>query len=378
VRALRVHHLGDRTIDPSTAQGQVAYLHSCRMSGALRAIVLDELVRAGETSAPLPKRRTPQGAWQAFAADLATNLAVLDAGQVLVVSVRGSGADRYLTRRSTQRYVQLAVDDDGGARVEAVSNAYLSRGDRLSERSIARLGELGWHPPTHDPGAEETDPQGSPNFFVDVAPPVSWTEVADLAVTTLQDVYGVARPGFLQYASFDRDGNRIVLPTLGIDPEPPAPGIDADLLAEAAPDPRSPAELLGAVEDTLRPLLADGGLVTDEDGDIVVGWAGGRLFVRVLEDAPVVRLLSFALTDVEATPALLEVCNEISLHYPFLKAVYVDDSVVLIVDVPGTAFVGWQLVEAIARLGSAAEEIDDELEHQFGIPTLPPGTGGYL
>ena len=33
--------------------------------------------------------------------------------------------------------------------------------------------------------------------------------------------------------------------------------------------PRSPAELRAAVEDALRPLLANGGLVTDEDGRVV-------------------------------------------------------------------------------------------------------------
>jgi len=380
VRVLRAHKLGDRTIDVSTVRGQNAYLHTCRNSNPLRTIVLDQLVHTGETSLPLPKRRRTTPAWATFERDLAVNLAALDAGQVVVVSVRGSGTERSQARRSSQRYVQLALDDDGGVRVEAVSNAYLTGSERLTERAVARLGELGWHAPTHAPdaGAHDIDLQGSPNYFVDVPPPVHWLDVATFASTALRDVYGATHPGFLQYSSFDRDGNRIVLPTLGIEPEPPAPGIDADHIAEDQPEPRSPAELLAAVEDTLRPLLSDGGFVTDEDGDIVIGWGSVRLFVRVLDDAPIVRVLAFALADIEPSPALLDSINEINLHYPFLKAVCVDDTVVLSVDVPGTPFVGWHLVEAIARLGTAADEVDDELEHQFGIPTLPPGTGGYL
>lgn len=383
VDALWVRHLGDRTIDVSTADGQTAYLHTCRNQAHLRAVVLAQLVHLGENPARVLKRRAVAGAggeWGEFAEHLAGALAVLEAGQCLVVSVRASGDGRPVTRTGSQRYVQVAVDRDGAARAEAVSNAYLNRHDRLTDDAVARLATLGWHAPTHAPDDPdgERDEHGSANHFVDLAAPVPWTRVADLAATTLRDVYGVARPGFLQYSSFDHDGNRILLPTLGLTPEPPAPGIDPDRIEEELPDPRSPGELQDAVETTLRPLLSDGGLVTDEDGDIVIGWGGARLYVRVLEDAPIVRVLTFVLSDVEASPALSEALNDIHLEYPYVRAILADDTVVLSIDVNGTPYVGWHLIEAIARLGTAADEVQEELEHRFGVPPLPPGTGGYL
>jgi hypothetical protein len=211
-----------------------------------------------------------------------------------------------------------------------------------------------------------------------IAAPVSWLDVARLSATTLREVYGVVRPGFLQYASFDHDGNRVVLATLGITPEHLAPEIDQDRITNELPDPRSPGELRGAVEETLRPLLSDGGLVTDEDGDIVIGWGSARLFVRVLEDAPIVRVLSIVLTDIESSPELTEAINDINLQYAFVKAMLAEDAVALSIDVPAAPYVDWHLIEAIARLGVAADEVDDELEHRFGTREYPTHIGGYL
>src|SRR5574338_87685 len=84
-------------------------------------------------SAPVsaPPRRSAD--WPAFAQRLASVLGALQEDQYLVVSLKG-----------TDRYVQFAAQGHWGLRAECVSNEYLSGPERLDERQLARLRDLGW------------------------------------------------------------------------------------------------------------------------------------------------------------------------------------------------------------------------------------------
>lgn len=60
------------------------------------------------------------------------------------------------------------------------------------------------------------DSNGSPNYFLGIAPPVPYEKLAVLAVNTLHAVFGAAHPGELQYSCFSKDGTAIKIAGLSI------------------------------------------------------------------------------------------------------------------------------------------------------------------
>jgi hypothetical protein len=75
----------------------------------------------------------------------------------------------------------------------------------------AAMGQLGWKFPTSD-----SDPDGSPNFYLDSSTPVAFGSLAELTVPTFRRVYHLRHPGQLQYKSFSRDRVDIRFPALRI------------------------------------------------------------------------------------------------------------------------------------------------------------------
>src|SRR3989304_905507 len=149
----------------------------------------------------------PSVAWPPFAQKLAAVLEKLEEDQFLILSVKRSN-----------RFIQFAAQGSFGMRVETTSNSYLAKPEQLNERQISTLIGTGWHAPTGSPGdsTPEGDPDGSPNFFVEFAAPVSFEAVANLTVRTLAEILRVPHPGALQYEAFDEGGEAIALPELGL------------------------------------------------------------------------------------------------------------------------------------------------------------------
>lgn len=141
--------------------------------------------------------------WHPFAARLQQVLSEMQEGQFLV-----------LTLKETNRFVQFAAQGALGMRVEATSNHFLSGQDKLDSKKAAALVALGWNPPTGTPkqSTPESDPEGSPNFYLDIPNPIDFSKLAVMAIRTLSDVFGVAHDGFLQCAAYDCAGNTIALP----------------------------------------------------------------------------------------------------------------------------------------------------------------------
>lgn len=147
-------------------------------------------------------------AWGYFASNLADALADLDEDEFLI-----------LTIKENFRYVQFAAQGKFGLRAEARSNAYEYCGNALSKQACAKLLDWGWKAPNQRPDNEDDKiryPDGSPNYFLDVAAPVPYASVADLAVNTLRNVFGAQHPGVLEYKSFAKDGGDIRFPHLRI------------------------------------------------------------------------------------------------------------------------------------------------------------------
>ena len=135
----------------------------------------------------------------------------------LAVCLADLSEDEFLTLSSkcANYFVQFAAQGQFGMRIEATSNVYVAPPEAvLSADAYSSMAELGWKSPTGVPGSEPRDPDGSPNFFLDLALPVNFRRVADMSVKTLRQVYRISHPGQLQYKSFDSSGIEIRFPNL--------------------------------------------------------------------------------------------------------------------------------------------------------------------
>ncbi len=307
-------------------------------------------------------------AWVEFQGALERSLSVLDDGQYLV-----------LCRRGTNRFVQFAADHESGLHVEAVSAAYLGD-DAPDEARYQALLDGGWLAPTHRPddeGTEQADPHGSVNWFVDHRPPVGYGEVAAQACAVLRGVYEVEHPDDLEYAAGEFSGAVVLLPTLGL-----------HRAAAHVVDGTAPVGALREeVEATLRQVLGTEELVVDADGDIPIREGSAMVFVRVVDDPPLVQLFSPLLIGVTESLALHRRLSELTRQRFLVRFHLVDETVLAGIDLLAEPFVPAHLGIATALLTGIADEIDTDLQAEFGgrvffgdeaRPKPPKGTGGYL
>lgn len=296
-------------------------------------------------SAP-PKRSAD---WPAFAQRLASVLGALQEDQYLVVSLKG-----------TNRYVQFAAQGHWGLRAECVSNEYLSGPERLDERQLARLRELGWHDPTGSApdSTPERDPDGSPNHFVEWSAKTAVTGLADLAVTTLVDVLGVAHPGFLEYKAFDSQDQTLVFDELGL--RRVAPPAGADVVADLE------HRLLATVRET----TGLGSLEYDDDRDI--GFVYGRIgvLISLVGDPARVRLRGLMVTDLESSPALLERLNRFNAGLGSMHLFFHRGAVRAVSDVPAWPFVPERIERALEEFCQICDALNDLLQAEFGGNSL--------
>jgi hypothetical protein len=151
------------------------------------------------------RQPTAANAWAQFTKALAGALDELEEDEWLVLAKKGSN-----------RFVQFMNQGDSGFRAESVSDFYLGDDERLSECDRRTLLDLGWDAPTRLPDAFGHAPDGSPNYFLDLAPPIPLLELAALAVTTLIRVHGAWHPNELEYSTGSRDRRSIRFPGLRI------------------------------------------------------------------------------------------------------------------------------------------------------------------
>lgn len=295
--------------------------------------------------------------WKPFADRLAAALATLSEDQNLILSVE-----------NRQRFVQFAGSGASGLRAEAVSNAFLAEADQLTVDQVAALTGSGWRSPTHADGASkaEKDPGGSPNFFADFDAPVTVDEVADLAVRTLTQVFGVSHPDQLEYDAFDTKGSQISF---------------TDLCRRRAQRPGSTAEsdssfaheLLAAI----REVTGFGDLEFDNDGDICLPRGSQVVFVRRLGATPFVRIWSPLVRGVGETPELLGQLNSLNASAGLVRFSAYDGVVFAEADVAAEPIVAKHVDIALRRFCGATDGVDVMLQRQFGGRTafieLPPG-----
>jgi len=150
-----------------------------------------------------PRQLSTIDAWRQFGHELARTVQALEEDEWIVLGVKGR-----------HRFVQVMDQGAAGIRVETVSDFYLGDGERLSDADAARLLAMGWHAPTRLPDAFGHDPDGSPNYFLDLAHPVPMWDLMALLINTLVDVHGAQHPNALEYTTGPSDALRF--PNLGI------------------------------------------------------------------------------------------------------------------------------------------------------------------
>ena len=292
-------------------------------------------------------------------------------GQVAVVLAH-MAVDSYFVLSTTEKedessyYVQFAQGGKAGLLAEAVSNAYLAGTRALSPAQEEQLGDLGWQSPP--PRARH-----ELNFSRQWPMPAPFTEVAQLAVSTLREVYGIERPTRLQYRRFALGG-----------PDFAEPALDIDAVAPSTPrtkgQPAAPtlAELTPMVEAALKAFLHTDVLVHDKDGDIPVRMGSAVVFVRTVDGTPpMVRIFSPILRDIAGSPGLLEALNQINSTMPLGRVFWTGQTVIAATEVPALGITPDQVAFACLQLGGFADRLDDELHDRFG-GTTAFGTGPKL
>lgn len=165
------------------------------------------IARAAASSA----QATDTTPWHELVVRLGQALQAMEEDEYLIVDIRG-----------TNLYVQFAAQGVLGLRAEATSAYYLPEDASISDSQHRALLRLGWGAPTNLPeGIGPHEFEGSPNYFVELEPPVDHGWMAALAVATLASVFGAGSPDRLEYRAFLDDGTPIRFTDLGIEEAAP-------------------------------------------------------------------------------------------------------------------------------------------------------------
>ena len=297
-----------------------------------------------------PRRKAPLGAWPAFERKLAETLGALEEDQFLVI-----------TEKSGWAYVQFAGQGSFGLRAECVGNNYLDAAHALRAGQMTALRRIGWSSPTGTReeilASRRTD--GSPNFFRDFDRPVPYDAVARMAVRSLVGVFEIPHPGCLHYKAFDKSERSILIPTLGLMREPPAP-------PRETPSATTIEELRDLVLKAVRKASGNADLEFAEDGDLPLRFGSAAVRVRVLDDPPCLRVFSAILENVEVNDRLVNRVDKLNSEVRFVRFFVLDGTVFAVTEMFTSPFVAEHVASAYLQLGSLADEYGRVLQKEFG------------
>ena len=300
--------------------------------------------------------RSTARAWSAFRSRLADRVAELEDDDLVFLEVE-SAVDED-EREGSAPYVQFCAWGGTMVRAEVSGNAYLAGEHRLDDRRSAQLEELGWHGPDGEGGS------GSANFHLDLDRNHA-DRLAVMTVRALRDVFGVAHPAFLcsdDLLGSDQVGDE--------GPGDEGPGHDDHA---AGPGDDEPLSVVPDDRDHLKELV-DRALVPvfghlpehDEDDDVPVVDGTGLVWVRVLEDAPVVHLFSALVCDVgDPERAAFEVAV-LNRDVRLMKFVLVEDTVMAHLYLPALPFAPLHLRAMLRLMSTTVDRVDDDLVARIG------------
>ncbi|MEO5711687.1 MAG: hypothetical protein ABIQ59_17905 [Nocardioidaceae bacterium] len=292
--------------------------------------------------------RSTARAWGSFQSRLADHVAAMEDDDVLFVEAEASGEED----EGCAPYVQFCAWGEDLVRCELSSNTYLADEHVLDAAAAAALEALGWSGPTR--GEDDAPDEGSTNFFLDLERNHA-DRLAVMTVRAFRDVFGVAHPAFL---SSDK---------LAVTEVQERPGADEGEVDDVplAIHPEDREHLQSLVDQALVPVF--GHLPEhDEDDDVPVANGSGLVWVRVLEDAPVVHLFSALVCDVtDLDRAAFEVAV-LNRDVQFLKFVLVEDTVMAHLYLPALPFAPLHLRAMLDLMSLTVDRVDDDLATRVG------------
>lgn len=133
------------------------------------------------------------------------------------------------------------------------------------------------------------------------------------------------------------------------------------------------AELLWPyVEKTLGEFLGDRMKVVDEHM-VSVQQGSSNVLIRLLDsDEPRLQVFSLMLQGVKETPELLDVLNGLTAGLAFAKVFWIDDDVVVAMELLAESLDRDSLNNAVSVVAGASDRFDDELKARFGGETAFP------
>ncbi len=307
--------------------------------------------------------RTTERAWSAFQSRLADHVAAMEDDEVLLVEAESASDET--GGEGCAPYVQFRAWGGDLVRAEVSGNDYLADGHRIDADGAEALTALGWLAPTHgahDDAHDDADDAvgdvldtlgGSSNFHLD-RPRNHADQLAVLAARALRDVFGVAHPAFLSSEQL-RGLSQPAVPV------------------EAAGEPDEPLAVVPADHEHLRSLV-DQALVRvvgrppehDEDDDVAVVNGSGLVWVRVLDDAPVVQLFSALVCGVrDRERAAFEVAV-LNRDVRLVTFVLTEDTVMARVFLPALPFAPLHLRSMLEVLARTVDRVDDDLVARVG------------
>lgn len=246
-------------------------------------------------------------------------------------------------------YVQVSWSDDDERLVAEVSgNRVLADKFRLTKDLRRHLRLAGWNRPDED----------HPNYWIDVDPAFP-DRPAAMLVAALRDVFGVVHPAFL----VDRLAEDVAVASdAGSETEQVE---QTDLLGIAEPV-EGPDELNAMVDIALGSDMGRPAPTRDDDGDIPYVAGSAVVFVRVLQDKPMIRVFSELVVEVTNPEAAAFEVSVLNRDYSAVKFLLREDRVLMVVEVQAQPFVPEHLRSAIAGLYELAPTLDSDLAHRVG------------
>lgn len=296
--------------------------------------------------------RSTARAWSKFQVRLADHVAEMDDDDVLLVRAESSADED----DGSSPYVRFCGIGENRLRCE-VSGHTSPAGDHLLDQvGVETLNGLGWS----TRGGDDVDPgEPSANLFLEVDRSHA-DRLAVMAVKAFRDVFGVAHPVFLSSDHLAQDESA---PDLGVPMSDLSSGFDPE--EPIAVVPRDREHLQSLIDDALTPFF---GHVPehDEDDDIPVVCGSSLVFVRVLEETPVIKMFASLVCDVtDLERAAFEV-TVLNRDTRFIKFVVVEDRVMAYVFLPAWPFAPQHLRGTLALMAETIDEIDDDLLARVG------------
>ncbi|MEW6338931.1 MAG: hypothetical protein AB1625_16205 [Acidobacteriota bacterium] len=273
-----------------------------------------------------------------------------------------------LEHSSDRNFIQVTAHGSARLRAIVVPNHH-SRGTRpLHPEQTAILTRFGWKRPRQPASTAVAVGRsaGSAAYVLDWKRDQPLAELVELIITALRRVLGAGGPGDLRYRAFRVGGGEILLPTLGIERRRSARQRAAGEAKERAVDIDTHASLVREVREALKAVGRRGDPEPDTDGDFPCRTQAGIVFVRVLEDKPVVRLFSILAEGCDCSEAFLTEVNRLNLEHLFAAFALSQGALVMRVDVRCDPFLPESFTRLFAGFCALRDEIGDSLGREWG------------